>query len=433
MAIISDVIARALGNADRVIAEASDIIAAADTIMVVEEGGFGHQFHAPDMLRRFFTGGRKLILWLDWPLRQNPFAALLWPDVTVVLVPMAGENYEGVQEEWAVYPAVAQHMASHLVDRIAQRHGKLAFRYNAFLRLIEGTAPTLPGGPSINWYISYMRMVSWGGASRPALPGPVAEAIREALAPHPLYGAADRPLACVYLRLKGGDQSSAARIGSEPDDYLPAIELLRGSGHAVAVLGDRAPDTPLAQHVQHIAEFLVTSGRAAPLRRALARHDPLNDASSWRLIDHAPVLQMQRLLEMYFLANCRLFVGDAGGVAMFTPFHGVPTLIVNVLPYNFAANNSVLLFKVFERDGKPLSFLEVLNQHPQAYAIEGATVRNNTASEIRDAVATMLSTLDRHPFGVGSRQFSTLPLECHFRYCDGVVSPVQFHIERAAR
>lgn len=423
---------------DAFVDSAAGEIIAADRIVICHEGGFGHQFHGPDLVRRLHAPERCLFIFMAWFGRNNPCTPLIWSGIRILHMPTLPPALQPECVERAKdMVAWATTLGRLIHERIHRRFGKPAINYEGFLHYAACARPHLyykendGGGRSPNWVLTYYDLVATVPMPKRRLP----TVLRERIGAHMArcFGGTDS-IATLYLRQKGGGTDSSARSGSHPVEYLPTVQILNQKGYRVFIMGDLRFACEGAVHADHVVASLQEHGLFDAIFADLADLDPINFANDWRFYDSSRDLLLRRLIDLYLMTECRIFIGEAGGGSQLSPYDGIPTVNLNVLPYATALPNTAHLYKVVEdRQGRLLPFQALLSRHRWAFEFPEAQARTNNAYEIADTVATFLNTLPQHPFGIGRDRLVGGAEDLWMLHCNGVISPAFFRIyERGA-
>jgi hypothetical protein len=422
---------------DALLDRAADEIAAAEEIVICPEGGFGHQLHGPDAIRRFFAGRKVLFIFLERFGRHNPFIPLLCLQPRMLQIPLVPLHLHPTHVPVLMPAAVewAFKLARHIQRRLNTAFGKPAVSYDAFLHYLAGfrSLPHYRVSDQFriaNWVPAYYDLFHRTQAPRRRLPEPLREPFAQALARHrPTDEGTGMRIATLYLRQKGGPVSSAIRSGGSGDDYLPAIALLNRAGYTPCIIGDLRFECPDAVFVEAVVGQMIQDRSFETVAAGLAALDPLHMAAGWGIYCRNPRFFLKKLLELYLMSECALFLGEAGGASNLAPFEGIPTLGLNFFPYATALPNTVHLYKtVRNAAGELAPYQALLGGHAWSYEFPALSVRTNSADEIAGATAHFLETLGQHPAGVGRAQIKGLSDELWIGHCNGTISPAFFRI-----
>lgn len=421
---------------DAVLDRAADDIAAADEIILCREGGFGHQLIGPDMLRRRHAGRRCLFLLIEWTQRHNPFVPLLQDGVRVIHIPAIPHAHAEHWLEFAVAgPAWSSKLARYIQERLDTHFGKMAIDYEGFLHYIASSRAILhysmrDGSRTPNTQIAYLDLCRRAEAPRRRLPESLRSHLLHYLRTLWAIEGADAPrIATTYLRQKGGAEDSIARSGATPQAYLPTFAFLAQAGYKVFVIGDVLFAHDTAVCVATAAERIVEAGGFETLWALMAQADPLNFTVSWSHHAGNRAYVVHKLLDLFLMTECAIFIGEAGGALQLAPFDGIPSIAVNAFPYGMALPNTAHLYKIVHNQaGELLPYQLLLSRYLWSYTFPGFILRPNTDYEILDAVATAINSLVHHPAGVGAPQIQGASEDMWLRYCNGVISPAFFRI-----
>lgn len=412
---------------------AMEEIQAADRIVICHEGGFGHQFHGPDLIRRLHIHERCLFILLTWPGRHNPTIPLIWSGIRILHMPALPPALEPECIQRANANSVEWAMTlSRLIHAGIHRHfNKPTVNYEGFLHYAACSYPiphyrTVDGTQQPNWILAYYKLVANVPMPKRRLPSILRERIGTYLNDH--FGGCEN-IATLYLRQKGGGIDSSSRSGSKPIEYLPSIQILNRKGYQVFIVGDVLFTCHGAFHVDQVAASIVENDVFDSIFSDMAELDHINFKNEWIFYNNNRKLLIRRLIELFLTTECQIFIGEAGGASHLSPYDGIPTIILNVLPYAVALPNATHLYKIVEdHQGRLLPYQSLFSQHRWACQFPNAHVRENNAYEIADAVATFVNTLQQHPFGIRGNQFIGGTEDLWMLHCDGVVSPAFFRI-----
>lgn len=431
----------ALPHIEAMIERAAQDIRDADKIIIYEEGGFGHQFVGPDVIRRFFNGEKCLCLFLEWPQRHNPYASLMWQGVRVIHIPLVPP---------AMLPTLAQPLALRMGDlvpwasrlcrliqsRLESRFGKYGIanfglhHYIACSRSVQHYRNGDPSKPS-NWLLPYFQLIEQTRHPVRRLPEPIRAVIYDHLRTDWGVDAAAAARMCtLYLRQKGGGADSTSRSGSAAAEYLPMLSLLRDRDYPVFVVGDIPITAPGVTYVDAVAKRLAERGGSDMLLPLLRQADELQYATNWAYISGNQPFFLKKLLELFFYTERAIFIGEAGGGSMLAPFDGVPSLAINAFPYGWALPNMSHLYKVArDADGRIIPFQTVFTKMLWDHEVGGMTLHTNTAPEILEAAELFLDHLSStSPIGLGRAQLRGLSEDSFMLYHNGTISPAFVHI-----
>lgn len=377
----------------------------AEVVIVMSDAGFGHTITGADVARRLFRGHRCVFICLSRFGRHNWRVAELWPDIHVIFLPFTVGIRMGHQRVGFVCPkwfrrvlaafalGVARLISGFRVEGLTlpQLYERLSVSEQVDTRLER-----FPG--SFQWGAFYFRLQREIDAPSVRLPSVIGQRIRrrldEVVRPPLQVG---RWLCCLYLRQKGveeGDMTSRRRCGSPFSDYLPALRLLTHANYQVLVTGDVALGTLLPED---LCGLVVDAGSLG--------------------VD-------KELFDLYAATEADLFIGEPGGGVWLPGINGVPRLLVNAFPYFFGLPKAWMHYKVVrDATGCLVPYRRLFEQYACDYELKGMTVHNNTAAELREAVACFLEDL-AHPTHEHLSQgiVSTLPNDLWVAQADARLS-----------
>lgn len=216
----------------------------------------------------------------------------------------------------------------------------------------------------------YVRLLQDGVGRRAALPPEAQRLCREAIArSHPEFLA--RPFITVLLRRKGvqGPSDDAFRVSGPQQNYVKAVQYAIDSGFHVVGTGEIEH-----VHFRHLKGYYAFD---------LPHLDP-------------------KLLNVFLLSACVLFIGQQSGPHVLPNACGVPCLLCDAMPYRlgtFCADDIILYKRLRERKtGRYLSLVEIFRVYPElaygyTFAQRGVDIVPNTEDEIFEAVREAVARL----------------------------------------
>lgn len=428
---------------DELLARVADELAAADEIIICREGGFGHQLHGPDSIRRLYAGRHSVFLFIEWPGRHNPFVPLFGGEPRILHIPslpasLSREHREALARNMTDWTTRLLYYIQEWIDVRLQRN---AVDYEGYLHYLACARPVphygFRSGTRIPYaQIAYLDLHRRTAAPPRRLPEPLRTRIASFLAQR--YGGAGSDsgprIATLYLRQKGGPADSASRSGSPPQDYLPIILHLRDKGYAVFIIGDVPLICDGANFAGHVANSMTDAGEHIQIIAQIKEIDPVNFQYNWDLYARNPNFLLHRIMELYFMTEGSICIGESGGALQLAPYDGTPSVMINAFPYGMGLPNTSVLFKVVENaEGELAPYQALLSRYSWTYEFPGLNLRTNTPLEMLDAVATAVASIDRHPIGVGAQQLIGAPDNLWLLYCNSTVSPAFFRIYERGR
>lgn len=217
----------------------------------------------------------------------------------------------------------------------------------------------------------YVRLLRLGLGRNPVLPEERRRQCQEAIKHvHPEFF--NRPFMVLLLRTKGvsGPLDDAFRISGPQRSYVKGVKYAIDHGFHVAGTGE-------TEHVHF---------------------QSLQGYYSLKSVDLDP-----KLLNVFLLSECALFLGQQSGPSVLLNSRGVPSLICDAMPYRLGTfyDGDVLLFKrlLNRTTGEYLSLLEIYRRYPElAYGFNFSKMRidiePNTEDEIYEAVREHLAMHD---------------------------------------
>lgn len=173
----------------------------------------------------------------------------------------------------------------------------------------------------------------------------------------------DKPIVSLLLRSKGHPRmfSDFSRSSGPQENYIPLVEHFSASGFHVIGTGETNHEI-----FRHIDGYFDLSNADIP----------------------------SKLLNVFVLTNCVLFVGQHSGTYMLSGSAGALCLLTDALPHRLGTfgRGDIILHKKLKLPGRlsPLSLLEVYRDHPDLasgvnFAAKGAWYETNSPDEILDA------------------------------------------------
>lgn len=174
----------------------------------------------------------------------------------------------------------------------------------------------------------------------------------------------DKPFVTLLLREKGrkGDLSTAFRCVGSQQNYCQAVEFLTANGFNVIGTGETDHS-----HFKKIKGYYSFDDIYIP----------------------------RKLMNLFLLMNCRLFVGQQSGPHVLPNSCGIPCLICDAMPYRIGTfcKDDIILFKHLKerKTGKMLSIVDVFKNHQDLaygynFAKKDIEILSNTSEEILEAV-----------------------------------------------
>jgi putative glycosyltransferase (TIGR04372 family) len=233
------------------------------------------------------------------------------------------------------------------------------------------TAATLPVPPAAlrssdasEYTIAYFHLMTHRPAPPVRLPANMTAPIRAALAAAVGGGSGARKLCCLYLRQRGSasEVDSFVRTGSELSDYVPAIRRLVQAGYQCLLVGDRKLSGEVAQMF-----------------------------GGW-LADAQSLGQDPAATALFGASEADLFIGESGGGTFLPGVNGIPTLIVNNIPYYQTRYRATTFFKLCTDDsGALIDLKRMFGELSRAHEIQGGTIHSNTPDQLELAVIEFLA------------------------------------------
>jgi putative glycosyltransferase (TIGR04372 family) len=173
--------------------------------------------------------------------------------------------------------------------------------------------------------------------------------------------------------------------------------LLRKKGQAGHELIDRVRCAGVHHNYRPAVEFLVERG----IRVILVGETEIEQFKDLRLVYACSEFgSPQKLLNIYFLMKCMLFIGQHSGPLYLVNSCGIPVLVCDGMPYwqGTMRQSDMILHKRFKLNGSLLSLSDVFFRLPHlAYLYDvhasGAQVQDNHADEISAAVMEMYESV----------------------------------------
>lgn len=258
-------------------------------------------------------------------------------------------------------------MLSSITSKIA-----VLERSNIYGVLSLATAPLKIGREELNKLgtvaaegdlTGYIRLLRDGVGHTPVLPDFLKEKCENEIKKrYPEFYS--RPFITILLREKGsgGEFSDAVRISGPQVTYKKTVERAIQLGFNVVGTGE----------TQH------------SLFSSLDGYFDLKD-----------VRLDEKLLNLYLLASCRLFMGQQSGPLMVPTIFGINCLITNSVPYSAGvfSDNDIILYKKFRYEGSSefLSMAEIYRDHPDlafgyGFKQKAVEIVHNDQDEICEAL-----------------------------------------------
>lgn len=149
--------------------------------------------------------------------------------------------------------------------------------------------------------------------------------------------------------------------------YIPAIEYIISKGGWVVRIGDD-------------------------------KMKPLSGVN--KVIDYAHEINKNPLLDIFFIENCKFFIGTASGPSIVAHAFNKRSLLTNFQPLIARPPNKFDIFlpKLYKKNGKYVTFKDVLNSNlgyvfnnSEIYRYNGVEIIDNTEEEICSAVMEMFT------------------------------------------
>ncbi|MBI3321944.1 MAG: TIGR04372 family glycosyltransferase [Candidatus Omnitrophica bacterium] len=356
----------------------SRLLRRADVVVVASRIGFAHVVAAADITRRMFRGRRCVLVVLSEHERHNRKIARLWPDVTLLFLPVNPALAIG-RRSWAIpyldwFRPVAHELVQRIVRRMVRPDAMVLSQVELYAMVpIPGPLPPALSDLPVQhrWCAGYVRLQEEVAAPRVQVPTKWRRLIEErlrGLTPPGTATAAVRRCG-LYLRQVAADSNdltSVRRDGSPFEDYVPAIRLLARAGFQVLLVGEVALDR---RWHEEFRGMLVDARRLGV--------DP-----AW--------------FDLYAGTEVDLFIGENGGGSWLPGLNGIPRLLLNVFPYYprpcyLGMAHTWLYYKtVRDASGQPVSHERLCAEHAYDYGVSGMTLHNNSAQEIAEAVEEFL-------------------------------------------
>jgi hypothetical protein len=387
-------------------------IAGAEILIFYWEGGFGHTLIGPDMVRRMFPDQRIVVLFAYWsPVRHNKFTAELWSDLSFIFLPVVFQN--PITKKGLLFFNTWPKLLFISLRRLA----KIAWPKKNII-IIPQTQPgqgfeqidLLPPLPTDNpgraegyWEPKYhvlfmqkkmppLRLPSF---RREEIVSKLKQASGEAAETHRLK-------CCLYLRDKGelgkgiDPSSNYTRSGSELTEYLGSVRFL----------------------IEHGYQVLLTGDRSIP--------DDVYERFHGAFVDSHRIDVDQRLYTIYAQTECDVAICENGGGIWFPVLNGIPTLAMNMYPFNMSKPGVIHYFKALENDsGVLVKSQSLFEDFAFCHIIPGYRLKNISAPEITVAVSDFVRCLDAmDSYGLPISAVCDCPGDVFIRVVDGRVSPV---------
>ena len=343
-------------------------------LIIMWDGGFGHTVSVIEAVRRLFAGEHPVVLVFSAHPFHNPYLGALWRDVHVLHLPLAWNFRLGSRlvrvggVPWwlkpRLQPAVAGWLRRWTTAEVISHdecYDRIEARYPA--------DAVKAARRSLRWVPGWWALVS--ARRNPVyLPDRLRRRIHgrlEAVVPG-CRGRTEQPqrICCLYLRGKEGSLSSQRRVGSPPEAYLPAVELLIAQGYTVLVTGDREVT---AQQVRR------TGGRLVP---------------AWRLGVDA------KLFSLFAQTEADIWIGDFGGGAWLPIINGIPMLVVNAFPPGNCTPGAWMYYKAVRdpHTDRIIPWPMLMRDAAYDHELPEMEVLPNSADEITAAVETFLCDVE---------------------------------------
>ncbi|MBM4439478.1 MAG: TIGR04372 family glycosyltransferase [Candidatus Rokubacteria bacterium] len=217
----------------------------------------------------------------------------------------------------------------------------------------------------------YIRLLRDGIGRPPRMPAGLRRQCEDGIRRrHPTFF--DRPFVTLLLRQKGRnseDFSDSVRVAGPPKNYLPAVRHLTAHGYNVVGSGETAHEV-----------FESVPGYYA-----------LRD------VDVPP-----KLLNLYLLLHCAMYIGQASGPNWMGSTVGYPTLVCDGVWYSGTCRETdLILYKPYyeAQTGRRLSIVEVFREHADLvfgynFARKGIRVGANSDDEILEGVKETLAAME---------------------------------------
>lgn len=344
---------------------------------------FGHNTFELDYLARLYYPHRISLIFIPDP-RTNVyfgfcfehnvdvfvFRSVLAPllerlDRRLNLFPVRQTQYHVMRFWLVIVSAVLSRFT--VVDRLTTISRTLSLAPKGIWIGREATGDLVP----IEDLTGYIRLLRDGIGQSPRMPDHLrARCVRTITTRHPEFF--DRPFVTLLLRLKGRnstDLSDSIRCSGPQENYLPAVRYLTARGYHVVGAGE--------------TDHTVFSG--VPGYYALADVD-------------LPA----KLLNIFVLMQCAMYIGQASGPNWMGSMVGYPTLVCDGVWYSGTCRpTDLILYKpYYEADtGRRLSVVEVFREHVDLvfgynYARKGIHIGHNSADEILEGVKETVAAME---------------------------------------
>ena len=184
----------------------------------------------------------------------------------------------------------------------------------------------------------------------------------------------EKPVATLLLRMKGVEGIKLLdreRCANDMDTYVPAIEYLASEGFHIVGTGETDN-----------AVFSKISG----------------------YYDFSKVDLDYKLLNMFLLTECDLFVGQQSGPYYLLNSKGVPCILTNCLPYRMGSlgQADINLYKKIKINGHELSPVDLYKDHIDLvrgyhFGQKNAEIIDNTAEELLETMIDGVAVFKKKP------------------------------------
>jgi len=380
-------------------------LAAADVLAIYESGGFGHHVIGPDALRRMYPGKRCVMLCGAYRGIHNWYIPQLWCEPRVHLLQFGVLVGRSLTLNIPFHVQVATGAAIGRWLKRRYRGKTVLGSILEFRDALWDAARAVPGPPmaamrsrdASEYTIPYFHLMARQPAPPAKLPAHVTLPIRQALeaAIGPKRG--HRRLCCLYLRKRGSasEVDSFIRTGSTLEDYVPAIRRLVDAGYQCLLVGDRELPEDVAQAF-----------------------------GGW-LADARTLGQDASVVALFGASEADVFIGESGGGTFLPGVNGIPTLIVNNIPYYQIRHRATAFFKVCtDRAGMLIGLKRMFGELSRAHEIDGGIIHSNTAEQLAMAVSEFLTEhREGEAYGVAVETIVGSPNDLWYADAQARISP----------
>lgn len=350
----------------------------ARTVVVYQEGGYGHSIVGPDIARRLFGSAGTVVIFFygigpepKHEIRHNAYVEKIWGDLKLLTIRL---RHTLPILEWTVWSTPQSRLLAALVGYVAQRMGPNARIISCYemTKLLPGADVPVSNDhyDEDNNVYRYHLLCRQAPADPLRLSADHRRRVSETLARvDKTFSGKRRKLCCLYLRNKGRplgqELMSANRSGSEFDAYLDGANLLISRGYQIIVTGDRRVDPAIS------AQF------------------------EGRLVDSFSLGLVPQVVLLYAATEADIVVGDVGGGSWLPAINGIPSLLLNAFPFNHAHMNGTVAFKrLLTPEGDYVPMADLFSRYIYDLFADGLEIENNSSEFIRDCIAEFLDFVE---------------------------------------